>query len=104
MKNIPSHPSELAWTLSDYEAAGQEAPGRIKSNPTMTEGEMMTADEVQEFIKDSIATLRILSDKKSARYEELELMFVTDLAYLAQVGQIDEDDYNELTSPDNLTF
>jgi hypothetical protein len=96
--------SELAWQLADYHAAGVEPPARVASNPTGTEGEMMTDDEVEEFIKDSIATLRILSDRHSTRYAEILETYRTDLAYLTELGRISEDDYNELTSPDNLHF
>lgn len=96
--------SELAWKLADYEAAGVEAPGRCVSNPELSEGEMMSAEEIEEFIKDSIATLRILADKESPRYTQLRDSYYADLAYLAQVGSIGDDDYNELTHPDNLHF
>jgi hypothetical protein len=65
---------------------------------------MMTADEVEEYIKDSIATLRILSDHKSARYDTVADTYRADLAYLVEVGSLTEDDYNELTHPDNLRF
>lgn len=65
---------------------------------------MMTADEVQDFIKDSIATLRILADKKSPRLTELTDNYKADMAYLAEVGTIEQDDYNDLVHPDNLRF
>ncbi len=65
---------------------------------------MMLDDEIEEFIKDSIATLRILSDKHSARYTELLAIYQADLAYLASLGRISEDDYTGLTHPDNLRF
>jgi hypothetical protein len=96
--------SELAWTLADYEEAGIEAPARCKSNPELTEGAMMTAEEVQEFIKDSIATIRILSDKGSDRLKDVVDNYRADLAYLLEVGSLSEDDYNELVHPDNLHF
>lgn len=96
--------SELSWRLTDYAAAGIEAPERIIANPDLTEGEMMTADEVQEYIKDSIATLRILADKGSDRYSELINAYRADLAYLVEVGSLDEDAYNELTHESNLRF
>jgi hypothetical protein len=96
--------SELAWNFSDYEAAGVEAPPRVRSNPELTEGEMMSVEEVEEFIKDSIATLRILADKKSPRYKELVEVFRADMAYLLEVGSLDEDDYNGLTDSSNLHF
>jgi hypothetical protein len=96
--------SELAWNLADYEAAGQEPPERVRSNPELTEGEMMSAEEVEEFIKDSVATLRILADKNSPRHDELVDQYRLDLAYLVEVGSMDEDDYNELTDEANLRF
>jgi hypothetical protein len=97
-------PSLLAWTAADYVLAQTEVPAELISNPELTEGEMMTADEVETFIKDSIATLRILADKASPRYGALVETYKADLAYLSEIGQIDEDSYNELTHPDNLRF
>jgi hypothetical protein len=96
--------SELAWVLADYQEAGIEPPARIISNPELTEGAMMTAEEIEEFIKDSIATLRILSDKQSPRLAEITEIYKADLAYLVEVGSLGEDDYNELVHPDNLRF
>ncbi len=96
--------SELAWALADFLEAGTEPSPRHISNPHATEGQMMTDDEIEEFIKDSVATLRILSDKKSPRYAELVANYQADLTYLQELGRITEDDYNDLTSPDNLRF
>jgi hypothetical protein len=97
-------PSELAWRLADYQAAGTEPPARIVSNPGSTEGEMMTDEEVAEFIKDSIATLRILSDKHSKRYSDIQQVFAQDLTYLAAIGRISEEEHDELANPQNLHF
>lgn len=96
--------SELAWKLDDYRTSDVTPPERVISHPLSTEGEMMTDEEVEEFIKDSIATLRILSDRSSKRYTDLYEHFCLDLAYLKLLGRIEEDDYNELTHPDNLRF
>jgi hypothetical protein len=100
-----NHPkSELAWILADYQAAGREAPARIKDNPELTEGQAMSAEEVDEFIKDSIATLRILADKHSHRYQELAATYRADLKYLNQVGNLAEDEYLDLTDESQLHF
>ena len=64
----------------------------------------MTDDELEQYLKDSIATLRILLDKRSERFEELVASYVADLTYLLSLGRISEEDYNELTEPDNLRF
>lgn len=100
--NLPE--SELAWRLADYRAAEAEPPARCVANPELTEGEMMTAGEVEEFIKDSIATLRILADRHSPRLEAVTRNYQADMTYLLHVGSLTEDDYNELVSPDNLHF
>ena len=99
-----SDKSELLWHLSDYEAADTPAPEIVRTNPQLCEGDLMTQAEVDEFIKDSIATLRILADKASPRYLELVQTFRLDLAALLQLGRIGEDEYNGLIEDTNLTF
>lgn len=96
--------SELLWVLVDYQANGVEPPARVVSNPELCEGDLMTNEEVEEFIKDSIATLRILSDKASPRFTELVDFFRDDMAALLELGRIELDEYNELTHESNLTF
>jgi hypothetical protein len=96
--------SELSWTLADYLEASIEPSARVLASPHLTEGLMMTDDELEEFIKDSIATARILSDKQSPRYDQVTANYHADLAYLLGLGRITQDDYNDLTHPDNLRF
>jgi len=96
--------SELLWNLEDYRRADVEAPGRVVSNPQLCEGDLMLQDEVDEFIKDSVATLRILSDKDSPRYDDVAATYFADLAALLKLGRIDEDEYNELIDAQNLRF
>ena len=96
--------SELNWLLADYEKAGIEIPERIQEFPEMCEGELMTSDEVEEFIKDSIASLRILSDKQSPRLEIVRENFKADMSVLLELGRIEEDEYNGLTDDINLRF
>ena len=95
---------ELSWKLEDYLAAGSEPPARVVDNPGQTEGQMMSDDELEGYIKDSIATCRILLDKRSPRYEQVVGNYVADLTYLLSLGRISEDDYNDLTEPDNIRF
>jgi hypothetical protein len=96
--------SELSWKLADYLAADSEPPARITDNPSKTEGELMSDDELEQYLKDSVATCRILLDKRSPRYELVVGSYVADLTYLLSLGRITEDDYNELTEPDNIRF
>ena|ERR1700735_3822746 len=96
--------SELAWCLADYLAQDVEPPARCIASPELTEGEMMSEEEVEQYIIDSIATLRILQDHSSPKLQEVLDTYKEDLAYLASVGSLSEDDYNELVHPDNLHF
>jgi hypothetical protein len=96
--------SELAWRLADYRAAKAEPPARCVSNPDLTEGEMMTADEVEEFVKDSIATLRILADKQSPRFADVAATFKADVAYLVECGTLEQDEAEALAAESNLRF
>jgi hypothetical protein len=96
--------SELAWKLADFRAAGVDPPARCVANPELTEGQMMTADEVEQFIIDSIATIRILADKQSPRLGDVTASYYADLAYLFEVGSLGEDDYNDLIDESNLRF
>lgn len=94
--------SELAWKLADYQNAGVEPPEELIVDPTLCEGEMMTLEDVAGHIKDSTGTLMILLDHNSTRFEETRLAFLADLAFLLELGKIDPDEYNEITSSEEL--
>lgn len=96
--------SELTWTLAEYEEAGREAPESVASTPEMCEGDLMSNEEVEAFIKDSVATLRLLHDKQSPRYEAVVEIFMADMQALVELGRLEEDEYNELIAPSNLRF
>lgn len=96
--------SELAWTLADYRREGQDAPGRVESNPHQTEGQMMSDEELEQHLSDSVQTVMILRDKSSERAQEVWQLFVDDLDYLHSIGRIDDDQYNELTDVTNYDF
>ena len=98
------NPSELSWNLAGFKSAGVEAPDRVREFPDMCEGELMTNDEVEEFIKDSIAALRILADKQSPHLGSVSSGFKNDMATLHELGRIDQDEYNGLIDDINLRF
>lgn len=102
MEDVPK--SELAWTMQDYQAMGDEAPDRLMELPESCEGELMTDEEVQEFIRDSVATIMILADHGSDRTEMMLDTFIADLDFLMAIGRISEDEYNELSNTENYSF
>lgn len=102
MRSVPT--SELAWVLKDYEAAGEEPPERIQQRPEACEGELMTDEEVEEYVNDSIATIMILLDQGSSRVPQVHKTFVADLEYLLSIGRLELDEYNELKELENFNF
>ena len=96
--------SELLWTLADYEREGREAPPSVTSTPELCEEDLMNNDEVEAFIKDSVATLRLLHDKESPQYDHVIEIFKADMRALVELGRLEDDEYNELIAPSNLRF
>lgn len=89
--------SELAWKLVDYQAEQVDPPHRIVVTPEATEGDLMSDEELAEYISDSMKTLVVLREKPKT-YERVLESFMADLVFLLKIGRIDEDDYNELTN------
>lgn len=96
--------SELAWKLVDYQRNNQEAPERILADPEACEGELMTTEEVAEFIRDSIGTLLVLLDRGSDRFLVVRDAFWADLDFLLKLGKIDPDEYNEITQSEEFNL
>ena len=88
--------SEFAWKLVDYKKHDVEPPERIIENPELTEGDMMTEDEIEEYFKDSLAVMAVMRDSNAARANQVRGMFLTDLAYLRKINRIEDSLYDEL--------
>ena len=96
--------SELAWLVADYEQAGAEVPPRLLRHGDRCEAELMSQDEIDEFLRDSVATLKILADNGSARFETLQSVYKADLDCLLAFGRLSKDAYNELQDNELLRF
>lgn len=99
MSAVPK--SELAWVLADYVTQGEEPPARLAQRPEACEGELMTDAEVETYIYDGIMALRVMNQANSRRFSEVRDYFIADLAFLVEIGRLDEDDYNELLREEN---
>ena len=88
--------SELLWKLADFKKANIKPPKYLVENPRLCEGDLMSEDELSEFIKDSLATLHVLHEMKSKRFDSVQKTFVNDLKALLELGRIEADEYNEL--------
>jgi hypothetical protein len=88
--------SELAFTLQDYQQHDIEAPDRIIANPTKCEGDLMTDDEIFDYCKDSLAVLRVMSEKNPPRATSLRQTFLTDGEFLLKIGRIKQEEFDML--------
>ncbi len=72
----------------------------------MTEEEVktMNEDQVWEYVRDCVATLKILKDSESPKFEPVHKDFSRDIELLYKLGCIDEDAYNELKEEQILRF
>ncbi len=94
--------SELAWRLADYRARGIDPPDRIMAEPDRCEGEMMTDDEVAQYIDDTLRLIYFLAYKKSDRLEPVTQAFFIDLRFLVAIDRLSLADYHEIINPENF--
>ena len=64
----------------------------------------MSEEEVAEYLRDCVATLKILKDNGSAKYEQIYNDYLTDIKSLHELGRLDEDEYNELNDEALMRF
>lgn len=79
--------AELSWTRADYRAAGREIPPELHDEE-VTEGEMMTEEEAEAWLQDSIKTLRVLEESDPAVFERLYRGFAADVRYLVSLDKM----------------
>ncbi len=70
----------------------------------LEELKVMTEDEVECYIDDCVRVLMVLRDQTSPVFEKVKKAFIGDMDNLLELGRITPDEYNEVTSDDNLKF
>ncbi len=96
--------AELSWKLKDYLEKGQEPPERLIALPLACEGELMSDEEIEQYILDGVSTLKVLKDHGSARFEQVQSYFFADLKFLVSIDRLASEDYTELIKPENYHF
>jgi len=96
--------AELSWKLQDYLDRKQEAPERLIANPERCEGELMSEDEIEEYINDAMRALMVMSEQGSERLEQVRSDFFADLEFLVSIDRLAADDYAEIIKPENYEF
>jgi len=64
----------------------------------------MTEEQVAEYLHDCVATLKILNDSGSAKYEQVHNDYLKDIKALYELGRFTEDEYNELNDEALMRF
>lgn len=69
-----------------------------------TELKAMTEEETAEYLRDCVATLKILNDSGSAKLEQVHNDYLQDISTLFELGRLTEDEYNELKDDAIMRF
>lgn len=64
----------------------------------------MTEDQIAEYLRDCVATLKILNDSGSAKLEQVHNDYLQDISTLFELGRLTEDEYNELKDDAIMRF
>ena len=64
----------------------------------------MSEEEVAEYLRDCVATLKILNDSGSAKLEQVHNDYLEDISGLYELGRLTEDEYNELKDDAIMRF
>lgn len=94
----------LSWRLKDYHNSKIEVPARIRENSQKTEGEMMSEEEIENWMIDSLKTLEILEEENADVFARIYKGFLADLEYLGELGKIEEDVLLYIKEKNNFDF
>ncbi len=64
----------------------------------------MAEEETAEYLRDCVATLKILNDSGSAKLEQVHNDYLKDISNLYELGRLTEDEYNELKDDAIMRF
>lgn len=64
----------------------------------------LTEDETAEYLRDCVATLKILNDSGSSKLEQVHNDYLKDISSLYELGRLTEDEYNELKDDAIMRF
>lgn len=104
MKNAPETISTLAWTKADFENAGDEIPEKLIEDDIHTEGELMSREEVDEWLADTYQTFIVVHEQNPEAFDKLYDEFVVDVHYLLELGKIDSEEAAAILIKSNYTL
>lgn len=103
MKENASKPY-LSWTKQDFIDHNQEVPEKLLIDDVHTEGELMTNDEIVQWITDTEKTFCIIKEQSESMFKKLYEDYKLDLEYLVEIGKIEKDVIDNILDNDNFHF
>lgn len=64
----------------------------------------LSEEEMAEYLRDCVSTLKVLNDMSSAKYEQVHTDYLKDISNLFELGRLSEDEYNELKDDAIMRF
>jgi hypothetical protein len=94
--------SDLSWTKADFLNAGIEVPDELEDDNIHSEGELMNADKVSDWIIDTQKTFCVIKQENPDLFEKLYQKYVIDIHYLTELGKITEESMDDLVKIENF--
>lgn len=101
-KNTIRKKPSLSWNQNDYQVMGDEPPECLEFGKT--EGENMTEDEIEEWIREEVHCLSVFKEQYPKKFEDQFSYFLLDLEYLHSLGKITEEKRDALTDMGVFSF
>jgi hypothetical protein len=101
---IEKFSSPLSWNRAEFIKRGEEIPEKLLVDTLHTEGELMTEEEMEDWICDTAKTFGVIRDHNETRFELLYAEFAEDLKYLIFLGKISEKEASGLLNKDLYTI
>lgn len=64
----------------------------------------MSEEETMVYLRDCVATLKVLNDMGSSKLEQVHNDYLKDISALYELGRLSEDEYNELKDDAIMRF
>lgn len=94
----------LAWKKQDFIDNNQEIPSKLIEDDFHTEGELMSNEEILQWISDAEATFCVVREQDEKMFEKLTEEYQRDLEYLAEIGKINKELIPDILNKENFHF
>lgn len=94
----------MAWTRADFEQANEEIPDKLLEDDIHTEGELMSREEIDDWIADTFKTFCIVREENTGVFDKLYDEFILDIHYLEELGKITPEEAKDILEKDKYKF